>query len=193
MDEQINQIFNITINLIVTASLLFVVSAYSYISYSMYANKLKSTAETDSISEMAKLYEYDNKIVTGADIVSIIGKNVRLYRFEVIFNGASGSYTKYEVSSAKENETIYMPVNCFVAKDNSGNIQYENGAVKFTSAGVEYDSNVKTGGLAFWSDENIRQNIVGDNSDVYFSSRLIKDNTGYDTIGIQFIQGEVIN
>ncbi len=191
MEEQVNQSLKIAASLIVTAALICVVSTYSYFSYFVYNNKVKNTHALSKMTYEASFHAYDNKTVNGSDILSLIGDNTRLYKFEIVLNGAGNTYDIYEISSAKENEAIYTVKNSTIKKDLSGNTVYVNGGVVFNTPTLRYDSDIANKGLKLWDINNIRENILGDNEYASFSSRLITDVSGEAVIGIQFIQGEV--
>jgi len=97
MSDQLNRIVKLCVDLIITASLIGIVASFAFVSYKGYGERLQHIASKKLIERKLELYDYDNKIVNGYDIVDAIITNVRLYRFDIITKNGS-----YRISADNE-------------------------------------------------------------------------------------------
>lgn len=73
----------IGVELAITALLIGIVASYSYLAYRSYSGKMRYDSANKLMESMTLFYDYDNKTVTGSDIVEVITANIRLYTFEI--------------------------------------------------------------------------------------------------------------
>lgn len=99
MNEQISESFNISITLAITAIVIGIISTFGYIGKEMYRSKLMQNSANIMMEAKYELYDYDNRIVKGSDVINVIVENVRIYDFKI-----KTSRGTYNISSSAENE-----------------------------------------------------------------------------------------
>ncbi len=83
MEKEIGLAYKIAIELIITSVVLGVVVAFTLVSNDMYSLKTRQDTTTVNMRNYAELYEYDDKVVTGSDIVDIVLLYSRVYDFNI--------------------------------------------------------------------------------------------------------------
>ena len=83
MEKEVSLAYKIAIDLILTAVVLGIVVAFTIVSHDVYNLKLRQDTTTINIRNYAELYEYNDKIVSGSDIVDIILLYARVYDFKI--------------------------------------------------------------------------------------------------------------
>lgn len=100
MENELGQAVEIIMDLIITALLIGVIATFAFVSYRGYNIKLQHEAIGEMIRVKTDLYEFDNKIVSGYDVLDAICTYVRLYKFEVVmYNDV------YTISAENESDT----------------------------------------------------------------------------------------
>ena len=98
MHEQVNRTIKISIDVIIVSLIITLVASFSYLSHRGYRNKLDNIESRELIRAKLHFYRFDDRIVSGSDIVDVILGNVRLYSFEI--RTRNGTFV---ISHANEN------------------------------------------------------------------------------------------
>lgn len=83
MDREISEVYKLAIDLILTATVLGIVISFAFVSHTAFSLKNQQDSTNINIQKYSELYEYDNKIVNGSDVVDIILLYTRVYDFEI--------------------------------------------------------------------------------------------------------------
>lgn len=101
MERELSETIKICIELIVIASVIAVVAVFSRLTYSAETMIDQAKAAEANVADEAELYYYNNKVVSGADVVDCILKYPRTYDFKVTIGDTTYTFDYATEKSSK--------------------------------------------------------------------------------------------
>lgn len=128
MMDEISRSIEISTETIISSILIGVIALFGFLSYSLYGVRMEYVAAKDIMESKYNLYEYDNKLIHGYDIIDLVLKNARVYEYRVILNNGrtyilntdmesiygksiwTGNYIKYSILGDSLNDSFISKV-----------------------------------------------------------------------------------
>lgn len=101
MEREVHEALRLGIDLVITATIISIIATFTFLSYSTYAIKNRQDSVRVNTETYSELYEYNNRAVSGSDVVDIIITYARVFDFEVDINGRIVTFDG--VSESKNN------------------------------------------------------------------------------------------
>lgn len=106
MEREIDTIIHIAIELMLCALLISAIACCAILGNKMLAHKLYDDGNEAYMQDIADLYYYNNKVVTGSDILELMLTYTRDYSYWINYYDASGNVVdSIEISKSKESLT----------------------------------------------------------------------------------------
>lgn len=100
MEKELGLVYRLAIDALLTAVIMGVVLSFTVVANDAINTKNRLDEASANISKYSQLYEFDDKIVNGSDVVDIILTYARIYDFVIELDGRT-----IEFSRNAENET----------------------------------------------------------------------------------------
>lgn len=161
MDEEINGMIHLSMEILLCALLLSCIVILGGAGHRLYANKVDHNGQTDYMYAKSDLFHYDDKIVTGSDIMELIltRRDELVYWVINDYDSIGTDDWLYHGPLAGNTEIAYA-----IDMDNDGNPDF----TKFDYVAYIDGERYK------WSEDTIRKNL-GDISTVKYRATIVSD------------------
>ena len=106
MERELDNIIHIAIELILSAAIITAIACCAVLGNKMMAYKLNDDGNKAYMQDIADLYYYNNKVVTGSDIMELMLTYTRDYSYWINYYDAAGNIAEsVEISKNKESES----------------------------------------------------------------------------------------